>query len=92
MAHFLQGNNQIKQSIMNSIELVDKFVQARKAEDEKYGDSAALGALKAMMSSAIDVIDKIVKAYDHEDPLQHLRYPIMDCKIFLKYMEEKANV
>ena len=69
---------------MNSIELVDKFVQVRKAQDEKYGDSVALGALKAMMSSAIDAMDGVIKALDHEDPLPHLRYAVMECKSVIK--------
>lgn len=80
---------------MNAIELVDKFVQARKAEDAKYGESIALGASKAMLSEAIDIMDKVIKAFDHEDPMEivaNMRYPVLDCKTFITYMEEKANV
>ena len=80
---------------MDAIKLVDKFVEARRAEDEKYGDSVALGAMKALLCSAIEVMEKVVDAYDHEDPIEivaNMRYPVMDCKTFIKYMEEKANV
>ena len=80
---------------MNAIELVDKFVQARKAEDAKYGDSVALGSTKAMLCEAIDIMDKVIKAFDHKDPMEvvaNMRYPILDCKTFITYMEEKANV
>lgn len=80
---------------MEAITLVEKFVQARKAEDEKYGDSVALGATKAMLSEAIEIMDKVIKAFDHKDPTEivaNMRYPVCDCKTFIAYMEEKANV
>ena len=80
---------------MDAIKLVDKFVEARRAEGEKYGDSVALGAMKALLCSAIEVMEKVVGAYDHEDPIEivaSMRYPVMDCETFIKYIEEKANV
>lgn len=80
---------------MDAIKLVDKFVEARRAEDEKYGDNVALGAMKALLCSAIHVMENVVDAYDHEDPIEvvaNMRYPVMDCKTFIKYIEEKANV
>lgn len=80
---------------MDAIKLVDKFVEARRAKDEKYGDNVALGAMKAMLCSALDVMESVVSAYDHNDPIEivaSMRYPVMDCKTFIKYIQEKANV
>lgn len=80
---------------MNTFEVVDKFVQARKAEDEKYGESRALGSVKAMLIEAMDIMEAVIKAYNHDDPIEivaNMRYPVIDCRTFLKYMEEKANV
>lgn len=55
----------------------------------------ALGAMKAMLCSALHVMESVVSAYDHEDPIEivaNMRYPVMDCNTFIKYIEEKANV
>lgn len=80
---------------MNAIELVEKFVLASKAQNQQYGDSRALGATKAMLYTAVEIIDKVIKAFDHDDAISivaDMRFPVMDCKCFLKYLEEQANV
>ena len=80
---------------MNEIELVEKFVQASKAEDEKYGDSRALGATKAMLSEAVSLMNRAISAFDHEtaiDIVADMRYVIYECKGFINYLEERGNV
>lgn len=80
---------------MNAIELVDKFVAARKAGDEKYGDSRALGDSKAMLCEAVELMGEAIKAFDHEDAISivaDMRYVIYGCESFIKYLEEQGNV
>ena len=70
------------------IKIVDTIVDNAKKEDPKYGDSAALGRLKAILSVALEAMDRTVQAFDHEDAVMHLRYPINDMKMILKSTEE----
>lgn len=71
--------------------LVDNYVAKKKASDEKYGDSVALGALIAMLYGALYIMDDVISASEHEDheeAMMHLRYAVKDCKRFIKTIEE----
>lgn len=70
------------------IKIVDTIVENAKKEDPKYGDSVALGRLKAILSIALEAMDRAVRAFDHEDAVMHLRFPIVDMKMILKRTEE----
>lgn len=72
--------------VIEASEIVDKFVQASKAQGGEYADSYAIGSMRAVLSEAISVIDDIAKAYDNEDA-DGIRYAIINCKSFLKFME-----
>lgn len=72
--------------IIDASEIVDRFVQASKAQGGEYADSCAIGAMRAVLSEAISVIDDIAKAYDNDD-VNGIRYAIINCKSFLKFME-----
>ena len=70
------------------MKIVDTIVDNAKKEDPKYGDSVALGRHKVILSIALEAIDRAVRAFDHEDAVMHLRYPIIDMKMILKRTEE----
>lgn len=80
---------------MDTIRLVDTVVENFMKKDEKYGAYSALGCLKASTSIALQIMEKVIDAFDHKDPqevMMHMRYAVKDCKLFIKSMEEKADV
>lgn len=75
----------------NYWKLVDNYVAKKKASDEKYGDSVAIGALSATLYGALYIMDDVISAFEHEDheeAMMHLRYAVKDCKQFIKTIEE----
>lgn len=75
----------------NYWELADNYVAKKRASDEKYGDSVAIGALTAMLYEALYIMDDVISAFEHEDheeAMTHLRYAVKDCKRFIKTIEE----
>lgn len=80
---------------MKTTDYVDKIVEDYKKKDEKYGAYGALGFLMGTANIAIQIMEKVIDAFDHDDPIEvvmHMRYAVKDCKLFIKSMEEAANV
>lgn len=70
------------------IKIVDTIIENAKKEDPKYGDSVALGRLKAILSVALEAMDRTVHAFGHEVADMQLRDAINDLKTILKSTEE----
>lgn len=80
---------------MNTVKLVNSLIDVLRSESEEHKEACALGAMSAHLIGAIDIMRDIINAYDHEDPIEvvaNMRYPVKDCKTFIKYIEERANV
>ena len=80
---------------MNTVKLVNSLIDVLRSESEEHKEACALGATSALLIGAIDIMRDIINAYDHENPIEivaSMRYPVKDCKTFIKYIEERANV
>lgn len=71
--------------------MVDRFVQASKADGGEYGDSYAIGAMRAVLTDAVAIMDDIIETCGHEDPakvVSEMRYPVIRCKSFIKFIKD----